>query len=48
VLFQARLPAPLQGFAITYLAGGRQYIAVPTSGDASVGNAIYVFALPVN
>ena len=30
VLWQARLGAPLQGFPITYSAGGKQYVAVPT------------------
>ena len=30
LLWQARLGAPLQGFPITYSAGGKQYVAVPT------------------
>jgi len=29
-LWQARLGAPTQGFPITYSAGGKQYVAVPT------------------
>jgi alcohol dehydrogenase (cytochrome c) len=45
VLFQTRLPAPLQGFPITYAVDGRQYLAAPVGGNRS--NAIYVFALPV-
>ena len=44
VLFQTRLPASVQGFPITYAAGGRQFLAAPVGGDRS--NAIYVFALP--
>ena len=48
VLFQTRLPAPLNGSAITYAVRGRQYIAVSTEAAARRpgGNAIYVFALP--
>ena len=48
VLFQTRLPAPLNGSAITYSARGRQYLAVATEAGARRpgGNAIYVFALP--
>jgi len=30
VLWQTRLGAPLHGFPITYSAGGKQYVAVPT------------------
>jgi len=30
LLWQARLGAPLHGFPITYSAGGKQYVAVPT------------------
>ncbi|HVZ20279.1 MAG TPA: PQQ-binding-like beta-propeller repeat protein [Vicinamibacterales bacterium] len=46
-LFHTRLPAPLDGSAITYAVGGRQYIAVSTRGSGRrPGNAIYVFALP--
>ena len=29
VLWQTRLPTSAQGFPITYLAGGRQYVAMP-------------------
>jgi alcohol dehydrogenase (cytochrome c) len=47
-LFQTRLPAPLNGSAVTYAVRGRQYIAVSTTAAAgrSGGNAIYAFALP--
>ena len=38
VLFQTRLPAPLDGSAITYTARGRQYIAV---GTRSAGRRRY-------
>jgi len=44
VLFQTRLPASVQGFPITYEAGGRQYLIVPVGGNRS--NAVYAFALP--
>jgi len=30
LLWQTRLGAPLHGFPVTYTAGGRQYVAVPT------------------
>jgi alcohol dehydrogenase (cytochrome c) len=30
LLWQTRLGAPLHGFPITYSAGGKQYVAVPT------------------
>ena len=30
LLWQTRLPAPVQGYPITYTAGGRQYVAVTT------------------
>jgi alcohol dehydrogenase (cytochrome c) len=56
VLFQTRLPVPVQGFPVTYAVGGRQYIAVPVGAGGYIGqeadaggssaNAIYVFALP--
>jgi len=47
LLFQTRLPAPLDGSPITYAVRGRQYIAVGTRGTARrPGNAIYTFALP--
>ena len=44
VLFQTRFPASVQGFPITYEAGGRQYLMVPVGGNRS--NAVYAFALP--
>ena len=47
VLFQTRLPAPLDGSPVTYAVRGRQYLAVGTRGAARrPGNALYVFALP--
>ncbi len=48
VLFQTRLPAPLEGSAVTYAVRGRQFIAVGTRSIAgrAGGNAIYAFALP--
>jgi alcohol dehydrogenase (cytochrome c) len=47
VLFQTRLPAPLDGSPITYAVRGRQYLAVGTRGTGRrPGNALYVFALP--
>ena len=49
VLFQTRLPAPLDGSAITYQVRGRQYIAIGTRGTGRrPGNAIYAFALPLS
>jgi len=46
-VFQTRLPAPLNGSAVTYTVRGRQYIAVGTTAAAGRGgNAIYAFALP--
>ena len=30
LLWQVRLAAPVQGFPVTYTAGGKQYVAVPT------------------
>jgi alcohol dehydrogenase (cytochrome c) len=49
VLFQTRLPAALNGSAITYSVRGRQYLAVSTdAGARRPGNAIYVFALPAD
>ena len=47
VLWETRLPAPIQGFPITYTAGGRQYLAVPTGiGGASWGGLIPAELLP--
>ena len=48
VLFRTRLPAPVQGFPITYAVDGRQYLAIPVGGGRMPGapNAMYVFALP--
>ena len=48
VLFQTRLPAPVQGFPITYAVGGRQFLAAPVGGGRQPGapNAMFVFALP--
>ena len=53
ILFQMRLPNPVQGFPVTYSVKGKQYLAVPTSSGSlssqetsGSGNAIFVFALP--
>jgi alcohol dehydrogenase (cytochrome c) len=48
VLFRTRLPAPVQGFPITYAVDDRQYLAIPVGGGRMPGapNAMYVFALP--
>ena len=48
VLFSTRLPAPPQGFPITYAVDGRQFLAVPVGGGRQRGatNAMFVFALP--
>jgi len=48
LLFKTRLPAPLDGSAVTYAVRGKQYIAVSTRATSgrSGGNAIYAFALP--
>ena len=36
ILWQTRLPTSAQGFPVTYLAGGRQYVAIPVgTGGAS-------------
>jgi len=47
-LFQTRLPAPVEGFPITYAVDGRQYLAAPVAGGRVPGasNALYVFAVP--
>jgi alcohol dehydrogenase (cytochrome c) len=42
-LFKTRLVAPARGFPVTYSVGGRQFLAVPVSGDQ---NAVFVFAIP--
>jgi alcohol dehydrogenase (cytochrome c) len=47
VLWETRLPAPIQGFPITYTADGRQYLAVPTGiGGGSWGGLIPAELLP--
>ena len=50
VLFQTRLPSMVQGFPITYAAGGRQFLAVPTGTTQGANprgvNAMFVFAIP--
>ena len=47
-LFQVRLPAPPQGYPITYAVGGRQYLAVAVGGGrvAGAANTMFVFAVP--
>ena len=48
VLFQVRLPAPPQGYPITYAVGGRQFLAVAVGGGRVAGsaNTMFVFAVP--
>ena len=47
ILWQTRLPQSLQGFPITYEAGGRQYLAAPTgTGGGSWGGMIPADLLP--
>ena len=48
VLFQVRLPAPPQGYPITYSVGGRQYLTVAVGGGRVAGsaNTLFVFAVP--
>jgi alcohol dehydrogenase (cytochrome c) len=53
ILFQMRLPHPVQGFPVTYAVRGRQYLAIPTSSGSlgsqestGAGNVVFVFALP--
>ena len=59
VLFQTRLPVPIQGFPVTYAVGGKQYLAVPIGTGGYVGgalgsasavsqNGIFVFTLPAS
>ena len=41
ILWQTRLPTSVQGFPISYAAGGRQYLAVPVgTGGASWNNLV--------
>ena len=41
ILWQTRLPTSVQGFPITYSAGGKQYLAVPVgTGGASWNNLV--------
>ena len=47
ILWQTRLPQSLQGFPVTYEAGGTQYIAVPTgTGGGSWGTSVPADLLP--
>ena len=50
VLFQVRLPAPPQGYPITYAVGGRQFLAVAVGGGrvAGAANTLFVFGVPEN
>ena len=46
MLFQTRLPSPVQGFPITYAVDDRQLLAVPVGGGRAPGspNALFVFS----
>ena len=47
ILWQTRLPQSLQGFPVTYEAGGTQYIAAPTgTGGGSWGTSVPADLLP--
>ena len=46
VLYRVQLPGVATGSPITYLAHGRQFVAVPVAARRNGGNAILVFALP--
>ena len=48
VLYQTRLPSPVQGYPITYAVNGRQFLAIPVGGGRAPGapNALFVFTLP--
>lgn len=48
ILFQTRLPAPLQGSPVTYAVNGKQYLAVPVGGGRVAGsaNTLFVFGIP--
>ena len=35
ILWQTRLPTSTQGFPISYLANGKQYVAIPVGGGGS-------------
>jgi alcohol dehydrogenase (cytochrome c) len=40
ILYQTRMPSSVSGFPITYAVAGRQYLAVPASGDQSMWSNI--------
>ena len=48
MLFRTRLPAPLQGFPISYAVEGKQYLALPVGGGRVAGsaNTLFVFGVP--
>lgn len=48
VLFETRLPAPVQGSPMTYEVGGKQYLAIPVGGGRVAGsaNTLFVFGVP--
>ena len=46
VHYRVQLPGVATGSPITYLAHGRQFVAVPVAARRNGGNAILVFALP--
>ena len=45
VLWHTRMPTSVQGFPITYLAGGRQYLAVPVGTGGASWNSLIPFEL---
>ena len=45
VLWQTRMPTSVQGFPITYLAEGRQYLAVPVGTGGASWNSLIPFEL---
>ena len=48
VLFRTRLPAPVQGYPVTYAVDGKQYLAIPVGGGRVAGsaNTLFVFGVP--
>jgi alcohol dehydrogenase (cytochrome c) len=40
ILWEARLPAAVQGFPLTFTAGGKQYLAVTTSNGGGSPRAV--------
>ena len=40
ILWELRLPAPVQGFPLTFTAGGKQYLAVTTANGGGSPRAV--------